>query len=117
MTATNQQIAVAWRATQPEPRRSSGVVLVWDGQVYGWKDALREPQHERPGAVAVDVNGRVWIAEGGNDANGAKQWLPEPHPLGSAPHPADDWDLGMLETQQRMATDPVFRNEVSKRGF
>jgi len=42
--------------------------------VYGWKDSLRDPNHERPNAIAVDENGRVFRAEGGNDYDGAERW-------------------------------------------
>lgn len=69
------EIAQAWRATQPEPRRSSGVVLVFEGKVYGWKNELRDPQHDQPGAIAVDPDGRAWVAEGGNDYDGAERWV------------------------------------------
>jgi hypothetical protein len=41
-----------WRASNPEHR--GGVVLVWEGVVYGWKNSLRDAIHERPGAYAVD---------------------------------------------------------------
>lgn len=37
---------------------------------------LRDPQHERPGAIAVDPDGKAWIAEGGNDYDGAERWTP-----------------------------------------
>jgi hypothetical protein len=67
-------IAANWRAEQPEHRASTGVVLIWQGEVYGWKDQLRDAAHEQAGAVAVDVDGHVFIAEGG-DENGAKCWV------------------------------------------
>lgn len=66
--------AMTWRAAQPDHRMTGGVVLVWDGEVYGWKDRLRDPQHERPGVLAVDVRGRVWQAVGGTYQGGAKAW-------------------------------------------
>ncbi|QGT84904.1 hypothetical protein GMO17_27125 (plasmid) [Pseudomonas coronafaciens pv. coronafaciens] len=28
--------------------------MVWEGVVYGWKNELRDPESERPGAYAVD---------------------------------------------------------------
>ncbi|HCN5947583.1 TPA: antirestriction protein ArdR [Escherichia coli] len=67
-------IAKKWRNTQNEPHTISGIVLIWEGQVYGWKDSLRDPNHERPNAIAVDENGRVFRAEGGNDYDGAERW-------------------------------------------
>lgn len=62
-----------WRARNQE--RRGGVVLVWEGQVYGWKNCLRDAVHERPGAYAVDEAGHVFVAEGGDDDNGAKCWV------------------------------------------
>jgi hypothetical protein len=62
-----------WRSRNPD--RPGGVVLVWQGEVYGWKNRLRDAAHERPGAYAVDEEGHVFIAEGGDDRNGAKCWV------------------------------------------
>lgn len=62
-----------WRAGNPE--HPGGVVLVWEGKVYGWKDELRDPSSERPGAYAVDKAGLVFKAEGGNDYHGAEAWV------------------------------------------
>lgn len=67
------RLALKYRADE---HQSSGVVLVWAGEVYGWKDALRDPQHERPGALAVDPGGVVWRATGGNYQDGATSWEP-----------------------------------------
>ncbi|EOB1140056.1 hypothetical protein ACIQHW_004205 [Escherichia coli] len=50
-------------------------MLIWDGEAYGWKNVLRDPLHERPGAIAVDAEGNMFIAEGGNDYDGAKCWV------------------------------------------
>jgi hypothetical protein len=50
-------------------------VLIWQGNVYGWKNSLRDAAHERPNAIAVDEQGNVFIAEGGNDYDGAKCWV------------------------------------------
>lgn len=65
-------IAQRWR-TQNVEHAHSGIVMIWDGQVYGWKNCLRDAQHERPGVIAVDVDENVFIAEGGNDYDGAKE--------------------------------------------
>ncbi|WP_445439432.1 antirestriction protein ArdR [Citrobacter portucalensis] len=69
-----EKIANTWRIANEE-HAQSGVVLIWKGEVYGWKNCLRDAQHERPGAIAVDVTGNVFIAEGGNDYDGAKVWV------------------------------------------
>lgn len=70
------ELARQWRAEQPQERceRQQGVVLIWHGEVYGWKNCLRNPEHERPGALAVDEHEHVYLAEGGNDYDGAEQW-------------------------------------------
>ncbi|HBP6526409.1 TPA: antirestriction protein ArdR [Pseudomonas aeruginosa] len=66
-------VARQWRHNHPEC--AGGVVLVWEGKAYGWKDRLRDARHERPGAYAVDESGSVFLAEGGDDYDGAKCWV------------------------------------------
>lgn len=68
-------IANKWRAEQSESWYSTGVVLIWNGEVYGWTHILLEPRKEQPGAIAVDHEGHVFRAEGGDDYNGAKRWV------------------------------------------
>ncbi|CZZ74664.1 antirestriction protein ArdR [Enterobacter hormaechei] len=68
-----RNIAAHWRQVNQE--NPGGVVLIWQGAVYGWKNELRDPQHEQPGAVAVDETGCVFVAEGGNEYDGAKCWV------------------------------------------
>jgi len=68
------RVAEAWRFEHG--KADDGVVLVYDGAAYGWKDCLRDPQHERPGAMAIDAAGSAWFADGGNDYDGAERWLP-----------------------------------------
>ncbi|WP_219096280.1 antirestriction protein ArdR [Pseudomonas sp. UMAB-40] len=65
--------ATHWRKANQEHR--GGVVLIWQGEVYGWKDCVRDASHERPGVYAVDEAGHVFIAEGGDYQNGAKAWV------------------------------------------
>ena len=65
------KLAEAYRR---EEGQDGDIVLVYAGQVYGWKNELRDPQSERPGALAVSADGRVWLAVGGNDQDGAKSW-------------------------------------------
>lgn len=69
--------AAAWREREGLGEiNQDGVVLVFQGVAYGWKSTLRDPQHERPGVVAVDGAGNAWIACGGDDYNGATGWWP-----------------------------------------
>ena len=71
-----REIAEKWRNNQEaENRANTGVVLIWEGTVYGWKNCLRDAKHERPGVIAVDQNGNVFLAEGGDDYAGAKCWV------------------------------------------
>lgn len=70
-----QHIAAEWRKTQPENRAKTGIVLIWDGRVYGWKDKLRDAADERPGAIAVDANGNVYRATAGTADHGARGWV------------------------------------------
>ena len=65
--------AAKWRGGNQEHR--GGVVLVFEGKVYGWKNELRDPACERPGTYAVDKAGLVFKAEGGDEYNGAKAWV------------------------------------------
>lgn len=70
-----QEIAKNYRNSQTTEDYKTGVVLIYLGKAYGWKNELRDPQHERPDAIAVDEQGRVFLAVGGNDSDGAKAWV------------------------------------------
>lgn len=70
--STLRKTAQHWR--ESNQCHQGGIVLVWQGSVYGWKNELRDPQHEQPGAFAVDPTGQVYIAEGGDSYNGAARW-------------------------------------------
>lgn len=65
------QIANTYRN---ETGRRGGVVVIYDGQVSGWMNELRDPQHWCPGCIAVDQDGNQWQAVGGNDYDGANEW-------------------------------------------
>jgi hypothetical protein len=72
----NIELAKEWRDQQSEAnRKNSGVVLIWDSSVYGWKNELRDAGDERPGAIAVDCDGHQFRAEAGNDQGGALGWV------------------------------------------
>lgn len=70
---TARRVAATYRARLGE--HEHGVVLIWDSEAYGWKNILRDPEHERPGVLAVDEDGHVYRAEGGDDWNGARVWV------------------------------------------
>lgn len=56
-------------------KNDSGVALFFDAEIYGWKDKVRNPESEKPNAIAIDANGNQWVAKGGDDYNGAKEWV------------------------------------------
>ena len=68
-------IAQKWRNQPENTHRKAGIVLIWQGEVYAWKNSLRDAGCERPGAIAVDEQGHIFKAEGGNDYDGAKCWV------------------------------------------
>lgn len=69
-------IDIAHHYRQQNSRHAdTGIVLIWGSQAYGWKNCLRDAQHERPNAIAVDADDNVFIAQGGNDQDGAKCWV------------------------------------------
>lgn len=76
--------ATAREYRKDNPEREGGVVLVWQGKAYGWKNCLRDAGHEQPGAYAVDLEGHVFAAEGGDAYNGAKAWVAVVEPTASA---------------------------------
>lgn len=64
--------AFKWREMNPEYQ--DGVVLIWKGSAYGWKNTLRNPESEYPGSIAVDIYGHVYIAEGISKHDSADRW-------------------------------------------
>jgi hypothetical protein len=52
-----------------------GVVVFFQGQVQGWVNELRNPEHWQPGCVAVDEQGRMWKAMEGDAQRGALTWI------------------------------------------
>lgn len=57
-----------------ETGRCGGVVVVYDGEVSGWVNELRNPEHWMPGCIAVDTDGNQFKAIGGNESDGADYW-------------------------------------------
>jgi len=58
------------------PDLKGGVVVIFDNEVSGWMDELRDPQGWEPGCFAVDEDGNVWVSVGGNAYDGAESWQP-----------------------------------------
>ncbi|ALO46600.1 hypothetical protein [Pseudohongiella spirulinae] len=71
-----RQLFKAARKFRKDYCLQGGVVLIYNGQIYGWKDKVRSPCSEKPGAVAIDERGNRWIAAGGDPYNGAEKWEP-----------------------------------------
>jgi len=103
-------IATRWRAGNLE--HHGGVVLVWQGSVYGWKNSLRDASHERPGAYAIDEAGHVFVAEGGDDYNGAKCWVVA-DPDNDQQQTEADRIAGQFETLRDEAVAAEYRNDLS----
>jgi hypothetical protein len=59
-----------------ERGHAGGVVVIFNGEVSGWMNELRDPQHWAPGCIAIDADGNAWLATGGNDYDGAARWTP-----------------------------------------
>lgn len=58
-----------------------GWIFVWGGVVQGWTFPtpyrpfpMPSPTDWRPDTFIIDVFGRAFIAVGGNDQDGAKEW-------------------------------------------
>lgn len=75
--ATLRQAAAKYRQDSEERghSRKGGVVVLFNGQVAGWMDKLRDPQGWEPGCVALDDFGNAWEAIGGDSYNGAEDWI------------------------------------------
>lgn len=66
-----------WRANQEAGcEHSIGYVVIFNGQVAGWKRYLDNPQGWEPGCLAVSPEGDLYLAVGGNSYEGALAWKP-----------------------------------------
>ena len=68
-----QKLAEDWR--RQNPHRKGGVVVIFEDTVQGWCNELRNPEHWRSGCIAVNEEGEMWLTIGGNDQDGAEEWL------------------------------------------
>jgi hypothetical protein len=67
------EIANEWRGNHPD--LNGGVVVIYNSEVCGWVNELRNPESWRPGSIAVSGQGDMHRATGGNDYDGAKEWV------------------------------------------
>ena len=72
---TLKQVVDAYRLDNPFAQ-SHGIVMLWRGKGSGWKNTLRDPDTDRPGVLAFDIDGSVYVTRGGNDRDGAHEWAP-----------------------------------------
>jgi hypothetical protein len=68
--------ALDWRR-QHGFSNKGGIIVFFDGQVQGWVNELRNPEHWQTGCIAVNEAGDTWVTVGGDEPNGAKMWMPE----------------------------------------
>ncbi len=73
---SNFDVSRQWREDHGYVGRG-GVIVLFRGQVQGWVNQLRNPEHWQPGCVAIDETGQSWTAIAGTERNGALMWLPE----------------------------------------
>lgn len=64
-------IAAEWRRTHNLP----GIVLIQGDTVCGWRSELFDAWTSKPGVHAVDQDGHVFVAAGGDRRRGAKGWV------------------------------------------
>lgn len=82
MTTKNlTKLAQEYRAKYAARGWTGGVVIIHDGHAVGWCQDLPETRKWVPGCYAVDQDGRVWLATGGDDCKGCEWWEPVDHPV------------------------------------
>lgn len=58
---------------------TSGVVYVFQGKCFAWSQRLKSPNEYCPDVIAISINDQCYQAIGGNDQDGADEWLPLQH--------------------------------------
>lgn len=54
--------------------RVCGFVILFNGEAVGWKRELDNPESFEPGCIAIDLQGRKWVTQGGTAYHGAERW-------------------------------------------
>lgn len=70
----NAARSLASQYRQDNPQYAGGVVVIFDNEVSGWVNELRDPESWVPGCIAVLADGTCYIATGGNAQDGACEW-------------------------------------------
>lgn len=60
---SEQYVAEAAAYSEAWPGHYLGAVLIWEGKAYAWRYSVGDAQDERPGVIAIDADGHVFIAE------------------------------------------------------
>ena len=71
----HKKLADQYRQNE-RPDLHGGVVVIFDNDVSGWMNELRDPQSWEPGCSAINEDGQKWVAVGGNAYDGAERWEP-----------------------------------------
>jgi hypothetical protein len=69
------EITQAWREANGYQGKG-GVCIVYDDVCTAWIEELPPANHWVPGSLALDEEGRAWRATGGNESDGAAEWVP-----------------------------------------
>lgn len=75
MSRIEIDLATNWRELKGYTGKGGVVILYFDVPT-AWCEVLPEARGWAPGCVAVDEEGRTWIASGGNENDGAREWQP-----------------------------------------
>ena len=73
MSNNNIKKAAIWREGNNYTGKG-GVVVIFNNEIQGWMNELRDPQHWQKGCVAVAEDGTQWTTVGGNNQDGAESW-------------------------------------------
>lgn len=72
LTKAHIQKASIWR--KKHPTQTGGVIIFHGRELQGWVNQLRNPEHWMPGCIALDCDGKQYVATGGDAYNGAERW-------------------------------------------
>ncbi|MGF6575087.1 hypothetical protein ABH945_007216 [Paraburkholderia sp. GAS333] len=84
--------------------KGGGVVVFFQGEVQGWVNQLRNPEHWQPGCIAVDEQGRTWTTIAGSEREEGREAFRQglndadnPYPNGT--DEAMDWFDGLSDEE------------------
>ena len=66
--------AKQWRQ---ESNKKTGYVVFENTKIAGWIRDLHQPQNWKPLTRCISENNQIFIASGGNDHDGANNWVPK----------------------------------------